>query len=32
MQTVGDRLPQFALQAAVDIEKGREFAQITDRS
>jgi peroxiredoxin (alkyl hydroperoxide reductase subunit C) len=32
MLTVGDRLPPFALQAAVDIEKGREFAQITDRS
>ena len=32
MLTVGDRLPQFDLQAAVSLEKGREFAQITDRS
>jgi lipoyl-dependent peroxiredoxin subunit C len=32
MLTVGDRLPQFDLQATVDLEKGREFAQITDRS
>jgi len=32
MLTVGDRLPQFDLQATVDLEKGHEFAQITDRS
>ena len=32
MLTVGDRLPQFDLQATVNIEKGREFAPITDRS
>ena len=32
MLTVGDRLPQFDLQAAVSLEKGREFTQITDRS
>ena len=32
MLTVGDRLPQFNLQATVGLEKGREFAQITDRS
>lgn len=32
MLTVGDRLPEFDLQAAVSLEKGREFAQITSRS
>jgi lipoyl-dependent peroxiredoxin subunit C len=30
MLTVGDRLPQFALQAAVSLDKGREFATITN--
>ena len=32
MLTVGDRLPQFDLQAAVSLEKGHEFTRITDRS
>ena len=32
MLTVGDRIPEFDLQATVNIEKGREFQQITDRS
>ena len=29
MLTVGDRLPEFALQAVVSTEKGREFARVT---
>ncbi|HYC78891.1 MAG TPA: peroxiredoxin [Planctomycetota bacterium] len=29
MKTVGDRLPPFRLQAAVGLEQGREFAEIT---
>jgi peroxiredoxin (alkyl hydroperoxide reductase subunit C) len=32
MLTVGDRLPEFDLQAVVSTEKGREFARLTDRS
>ena len=32
MLTVGDRLPEFDLQAAVGLEKGREFTQITSKS
>ncbi|MBL8602022.1 MAG: peroxiredoxin [Myxococcales bacterium] len=32
MLTVGDRLPSFSLQAAVSLEKGKEFTQITDKS
>ena len=32
MLTVGDRLPEFALQAAVSLDKGHEFATITNRS
>ena len=32
MLTVGDRLPSFALKAAVSLEKGKEFADITDKS
>jgi peroxiredoxin (alkyl hydroperoxide reductase subunit C) len=32
MLTVGDRLPEFALQAVVGLEQGKEFKQITDRS
>jgi alkyl hydroperoxide reductase subunit AhpC len=29
MLTVGDRLPEFKLQAAVSLEKGKEFSEIT---
>lgn len=29
MLTVGDRFPEFKLQAAVSLEKGREFKEIT---
>ena len=32
MLTVGDQFPEFALQAAVSLEKGREFQEITDQS
>jgi alkyl hydroperoxide reductase subunit AhpC len=32
MLTVGDRLPAFKLQAAVSLEKGKEFAEIGDRT
>lgn len=32
MLTVGDRLPAFRLQAAVGIEPGKEFAEITEKS
>jgi peroxiredoxin (alkyl hydroperoxide reductase subunit C) len=32
MLTVGDRFPQFALQAVVSLEKGKEFVELTDRS
>jgi peroxiredoxin (alkyl hydroperoxide reductase subunit C) len=32
MLTVGDRLPEFDLQAVVSTEKGREFSRLTDRS
>jgi alkyl hydroperoxide reductase subunit AhpC len=32
MLTVGDRLPAFKLQAAVSLEKGKEFQEITDQS
>ena len=32
MLTVGDRLPDFDLQAAVSLEPGREFTRITDKS
>ena len=32
MLTVGDRLPEFDLQAAVGLEKGREFTRITSKS
>jgi len=32
MLTVGDRFPEYALQAAVSLEKGREFQQITQAS
>lgn len=32
MLTVGDRLPSYDLQAAVSLEKGREFARLTHES
>jgi len=32
MLTVGDRLPSFRLQAAVSLEKGKEFQEITHES
>jgi peroxiredoxin (alkyl hydroperoxide reductase subunit C) len=32
MLTVGDRLPEFNLEAVVGTEKGREFARVTNRS
>lgn len=32
MLTVGDQLPAFKLQATVGLERGKEFAEITDRS
>src|SRR5712671_2335827 len=32
MLTVGDKFPQFSLQAAVSLEKGKEFQEVTDQS
>ena len=32
MYTVGDRFPEFSLQATVSTEPGKEFEDITDRS
>ncbi len=32
MLTVGDRFPQFELQAVVSLEKGKEFETITDET
>jgi alkyl hydroperoxide reductase subunit AhpC len=32
MLTVGDKFPEFALQAAVSLEKGKEFQEITSAS
>jgi peroxiredoxin (alkyl hydroperoxide reductase subunit C) len=32
MLTVGDRFPEFKLQAAVSLEKGREFRELTHES
>jgi peroxiredoxin (alkyl hydroperoxide reductase subunit C) len=32
MLTVGDKLPEFHLQAAVSLEKGKEFSPITHQS
>ena len=32
MLTVGDKFPEFALQAAVSLEKGKEFKEITSTS
>ena len=32
MLTVGDTFPAFSLQAAVSLEQGKEFQQITDKS
>ncbi len=31
MLTVGDKLPEFKLKAVVDIEKGKEFKDISDK-
>jgi peroxiredoxin (alkyl hydroperoxide reductase subunit C) len=32
MRTVGDRLPQFQLQAVVSTESGKEFAEISEKT
>lgn len=32
MLTIGHKFPEFDLQAVVDLEPGKEFAQITDQS
>src|SRR5689334_17254189 len=32
MLTVGDKFPEFKLQAVVGLEKGKEFTELTDRS
>jgi len=32
MLTVGDRLPEFKLQAVVSLERGKEFTQLTEQS
>lgn len=32
MLTVGDKFPAYNLQAVVSLEKGKEFAELTDRS
>lgn len=32
MLTIGDKFPEFSLQAVVDIEKGKEFATLTNES
>jgi peroxiredoxin (alkyl hydroperoxide reductase subunit C) len=32
MLTIGDRLPDFDLQATVEIERGKEFARVTNTS
>ena len=32
MLTIGDRLPEFDLQAAVSLDRGKEFTQISNRS
>jgi alkyl hydroperoxide reductase subunit AhpC len=32
MLTVGDKLPAYKLQAAVSLEKGKEFVELTDQS
>ncbi len=32
MLTVGDRIPEFALQAVVSLEQGKEFQQLTGKS
>ena len=32
MLTVGDRLPDFALQAVMSLDRGQEFAPVTNRS
>jgi peroxiredoxin (alkyl hydroperoxide reductase subunit C) len=32
MLSVGDKFPEFKLQAAVSLEKGKEFAEVTEKS
>jgi lipoyl-dependent peroxiredoxin subunit C len=32
MLTVGDRLPEFDLQATVSLDRGKEFTQISNQS
>jgi alkyl hydroperoxide reductase subunit AhpC len=32
MLTVGDRIPEFALQAVVGLEPGKEFQEVTEKS
>ena len=32
MLTIGDKLPSFELQSVVSLEKGKEFAEITEKS
>jgi lipoyl-dependent peroxiredoxin subunit C len=32
MLTIGDRIPSFNLKAAVSVDEGKEFADITDKS
>jgi len=32
MLTVGDRLPEFDLQATVSLDRGKEFTSITNQS
>jgi peroxiredoxin (alkyl hydroperoxide reductase subunit C) len=32
MLTVGDRLPEYSLQAVVGLEKGKEFTTLTHQS
>ena len=32
MLTIGDALPEFALQSVVSLEKGKEFQEVTQRS
>ena len=32
MLTVGDKLPEFKLTAAVSLEKGKEFKEVTDKT
>lgn len=32
MLTIGDKLPEFNVQACVSLEKGKEFAAITNET